>query len=797
VPNSDLIFKVRSDTGNAVAGFKALGKQLGLVKKDSEQTSKSLDKIGKTKVAPKVDSKGVTKLDEAIKKSEHDLAELHKELAKRVVTGADTKDVTSKIRKVSADLKVLKRERTKILVDANTQQAQSKLFKIKAALRALAGKKTEVKVDTDEATSGVDQLAEKMAKVFGGLGKVASGLGPLVSAIGVAAVGAVAGVAALGVKTLQLADNMDNAKIAFTQFLGSSEKADNFLSKLQDLAAHTPFEFAELQQASKMMLAFGFRAKDVVPLLTTLGDAAALTGSQVEDLANVFGQMRAKGKLGTEDITQLVEKGIPVWDLLSKATGKNVGQLQKMATDGKLLSSKYLPMLQKEMDKTFGGGMAKQAETLGGMISTLKDTFTALGVEIGNALLPFAKTIMPQVQSAVEGLSGKIIGNLPAVIDGIAGALTGMLKLPGMLLRGLAEITAGFTAMTSGAQRSVAQLVDGIATALDSLSPLLALFGTSIDTSGLRKSAEDLRKAAGQTDAAGQAGFDKLRTAADAADAAVKPIADSIEEARKAAQRGVTVAMDTRAANKKISDAEAKLKRLKEQRGNVTLDADKKHFDSKIKEAERQLAAAKREKANIPIDANISKFKSKLGNAETKLRELKSKHATPEVRADITKFENKRKQAVHNLAVLTTKRANPKLDANSKAFKDKVRAAESKLNATSKKKATPKIVVSSNAATVADQTYRRLHGIPDEDVYVNVYTKNHSMGGYSPNNPQAAGASSQSVGAQMIKAATAAPAVTVNVHVRDKALADLIDVRVAHASAVTTRVLSRRRAVLA
>ena len=37
-----------------------------------------------------------------------------------------------------------------------------------------------------------------------------------------------------------------------------------------------------------------------------------------------------------EEALQLIERGVPVWDLLAKATGRNVQELQKMSEAGQL-----------------------------------------------------------------------------------------------------------------------------------------------------------------------------------------------------------------------------------------------------------------------------------------------------------------------------------------------------------------------------------------------------------------------------------------------------------------------------
>ena len=72
---------------------------------------------------------------------------------------------------------------------------------------------------------------------------------------------------------------MEQARIGFATMLGSAEKAQKFLDDLADFAVKTPFEYPELLEAAKRMLAYGFAAEEVLPTLRAVGDASAALGS--------------------------------------------------------------------------------------------------------------------------------------------------------------------------------------------------------------------------------------------------------------------------------------------------------------------------------------------------------------------------------------------------------------------------------------------------------------------------------------------------------------------------------------
>jgi len=121
---------------------------------------------------------------------------------------------------------------------------------------------------------------------------------------------------AAGLKSIQMAGNLEQTKIAFTTMLGSAEAADAFIRQLYDFAAKTPFEIEGLTTAARQLLAFGFQAQEIIPMMEAIGNAVSGLGGgafEIERVTRALGQMQAKGKVTAEEMMQLAELGIPVW----------------------------------------------------------------------------------------------------------------------------------------------------------------------------------------------------------------------------------------------------------------------------------------------------------------------------------------------------------------------------------------------------------------------------------------------------------------------------------------------------
>jgi tape measure domain-containing protein len=264
-----------------------------------------------------------------------------------------------------------------------------------------------------QALEEVGKTSETTESKLGKLAKTVAGF----AGKGVLAFGAVGAAAAtMGIST---ASQMEQAQVGFTTMLGSGKKAEKFLKDLQQFANSTPFEFTELTGAAQQLMAMGFAAKDVIPMLTAVGDAvAAMGGSQenIDAVTTALGQMQAKGKVSGEELMQLTDQGIPALKILADSYKVSTAQMSAMITAGKIQSDKAIPLLIKGLEqgtksvKGFGGMMNAQSQTMKGQWSTLMDTLqTGLG-NIAKNFLPAAKTGIGLLSNAMgaffQGLSG-------------------------------------------------------------------------------------------------------------------------------------------------------------------------------------------------------------------------------------------------------------------------------------------------------------------------------------------------------------------------------------------------------
>ncbi len=244
------------------------------------------------------------------------------------------------------------------------------------------------------ATAMVSASAKKMASLTAAGLKV--GLGAALAGGGVAL--------AAGMKAVTSAADFEQTKVAFTTLIGDAAKAEQTLAQLRELGARTPFEFPELADAGRKLIAFGEGSDTVAATLARIGDVSAGVQAPVNEIAELYGKARVQGRLFAEDINQLTGRGIPIIGELAKQFGVSDSEVKKLVESGKVgfpnIERAFIDMTSQ--GGKFAGMMEAQSKTTNGLFSTLKDTinevFLTLGTPINDAIRPLVEQAIALAQ---------------------------------------------------------------------------------------------------------------------------------------------------------------------------------------------------------------------------------------------------------------------------------------------------------------------------------------------------------------------------------------------------------------
>lgn len=361
-----------------------------------------------------------------------------------------------------------------------------------------------VSKQSKKATSGIKGFADKCNKMTGALSAIAA------VQLGSVFTGMAGGILNMGIASVQAAAQMRQYEIAFQTMLKSAEAGAQMLRDLQQFAADTPFDVPGVVSAGQQLMAFGFKAEEIIPMLTNLGDAASGLGLGTEGvsrLAYALGQMQTSGKLNAQDMMQLTSAGISAWDMLAQAAGKTVAEMKDLCSKGAIDSKAAVQTIVAGMNDQFGGMMAKTSDEVAGLLANIEETAGNTSAAVGKYLTEAfnIKGILKDVsdrlgefqqkmQTATE--QGKSLGDVikecvPATVIGVIGAFAAVLAVVSVAavatLGAVLGLTAGMVAI-GAAMGAVAalvvtywdEIVDAVNIAVQAILDTVVIIGTAI-----------------------------------------------------------------------------------------------------------------------------------------------------------------------------------------------------------------------------------------------------------------------------------------------------------------------------
>lgn len=185
---------------------------------------------------------------------------------------------------------------------------------------------------------------------------------------------------------VNIASNYEQSRISFETMLGSGKDAGKLLKDISDFARKTPFDLPQVVEGSKRLLAYNVAGKDIIPTFKMLGNIAAGVGTdKLPQLILAFGQVKAATYLTGAELRQFTEAGVPLLDALSKQSGKTASQIKEDMESG--IRIPFTEVQEALLGMTEKGGkfydlMAKQSQSLGGIVSNLRDNFIRFALTI-------------------------------------------------------------------------------------------------------------------------------------------------------------------------------------------------------------------------------------------------------------------------------------------------------------------------------------------------------------------------------------------------------------------------------
>lgn len=250
------------------------------------------------------------------------------------------------------------------------------------------------------ATDDLSDSSGKFSKVYSAVAKT--------SAVVAGAAAAAAGKFVLWNGAMR-ALNIEDAQAKLRGLGHDGESVGRIMDSALASVKGTAFGLDAAATAAAGAVAAGVKpGKDLTRYLSLAGDAATIAGVSFSEMGSIFGKVQTNQKAYTEELNQLADRGIPIYQWLQEELGVSAAALRKMVAEGKVDSETYFKVIQKNI----GGAALESGSTTRGAWANLKAAMSRVGADI-------AKDIIPQVRDAMGDATKFIDENSKTAVDAV------------------------------------------------------------------------------------------------------------------------------------------------------------------------------------------------------------------------------------------------------------------------------------------------------------------------------------------------------------------------------------------
>lgn len=279
--------------------------------------------------------------------------------------------------------------------------------------------------------------------------------------------------------------NIDTAEAKMTA-LGYTQQAvvDVMQTALASVKG-TAFGLGDAATLATQLLASGIKpGADLARALGNTADLAAVAGVNLGDLQSVMGQLVGKGRLYTEDLMQLGERGLPVFAWLADSMGVTQEKIRDMVSEGKLDFADFQRAVEEHI-----GGAAKATDSYKSSWENIKAALSRGGAVVATPVLDQLKAIydvaipvVDKITESIKPLVDVVVARLTPAFDTFLNALSGTSSFGAVdgllgLLNDLGVLISGL--ITGDGLAGIEGLLSGIGAVLGPIVGMIASVGGS------------------------------------------------------------------------------------------------------------------------------------------------------------------------------------------------------------------------------------------------------------------------------------------------------------------------------
>lgn len=342
---------------------------------------------------------------------------------------------------------------------------------------------SEAKSSLDSLQSKIMDAGSKIQSMGKGISSVGNTLTSKITKPALVATSALAGITL--VKGFDRLTGIDDARAKLMGLGHDAASVDKIMESATASVKGTAFGMAEAATTAAGATAAGVKqGEELTRYLSLTADAAAIAGTSMSEMGSIVNKVTTSGRAMTENLEQLSDRGLPIYQWLGEAAGVAASDIKDMASSGEISSE----MFMNAIEKNIGGA----AQIMGQ--NSFKSTIANIGASIGRIGANFLdaggkgggffSTLKPMLADF-----NKSLGSVEAIAGDLGVKFGESFQ---KVITTVQDLKAKFDSLSPAVQDLVikgagmgAAFAVGIGPALKIIGPLVTGFGSLIKVLGL------------------------------------------------------------------------------------------------------------------------------------------------------------------------------------------------------------------------------------------------------------------------------------------------------------------------
>lgn len=180
--------------------------------------------------------------------------------------------------------------------------------------------------------------------------------------------------------------------------------------------------------------------KDLTRYLKVAADAATIAGSSMEEMGGIFNKVQSSNKAYNDSLQQLADRGLPIYQWLSKEIGVTTDEVFKLASQGKISSE----IFRQAVENNISGAALESGATTRGAWTNMLAAMSRIGERIVSEPIAKLRGAFGSITKWIDDHSSDIVGSVEKVI--------GIFSTMGE------KVTEGFASVKAGDFKALGEL---------------------------------------------------------------------------------------------------------------------------------------------------------------------------------------------------------------------------------------------------------------------------------------------------------------------------------------------------